>query len=179
MRRECGWCCQTGRLAGISRSQANTILDQLRRDGIVTVRTAGGVNLCELNRDHLAAAALIELANIRQRAIELIRREVEQWTAQPFHASLYGSFARGDGAEDSGIDILVVAKGTLEEFDDATAASGDRIERATGNLVSWMLLDTDELDHLVAEGAPIVNEWRRDGLRIAGRSIELARRSVA
>ena len=61
-----------------------------------------------LNRDHVAAEAIVALTRLRTPIIERITDALSHWSPEPVHASLFGSFARGEATATSDIDILVV-----------------------------------------------------------------------
>ncbi len=63
-----------------------------------------------LNRDHLAAPAVLVLAGMRSELLRRIGEFTDQWEVAPLLLGTFGSFARRDGDADSDIDFLLVAK---------------------------------------------------------------------
>jgi hypothetical protein len=111
----------------------------LRTELLGRIRWCLPSKLCRLNRAHLAAAAVVELVQLRGRMLELLRREIASWAVAPEHASLFGSAARGDGDTSSDLDILdiLVIRPTGRAEDDPTwgeqlVTSGQRVHAATG-----------------------------------------------
>ncbi|PZF84493.1 nucleotidyltransferase domain-containing protein [Jiangella anatolica] len=174
---------ELGRLAGVTHERAAQVVRELSGHGVVTVEPYGRARLCRLNREHLAAAPLIALVTLRQRLIELLRERLSGWSEPSLHASLFGSVARGDGDEASDIDVLVVRPAGREPDDEPwltqlheTAATA---HRATGNSLAWFELSADEIARAVRAREPIIAEWQRDGVHLAGvRLPELIRDAV-
>lgn len=88
---------------GIRRS-----LSRLINQGIVRATLMGRNQVHELNRDHIAASIAIELAGLRNELWRRFREELRGWRVRPLYAAVFGSAARGDGGEDSDIDLLLV-----------------------------------------------------------------------
>jgi hypothetical protein len=83
-------------------------LARLVDQGIVRATEMGRNRVHELNREHLAAPAAELLGDLRLKLWKQLRRELRRWKVAPYHASVFGSAARGDGGDDSDIDILLV-----------------------------------------------------------------------
>src|SRR5690349_10903574 len=99
------------RLAGTgSPDGVRKTLARLVRQGIVLVEEHGHANLYRLNRDHVAAAPILALTRLRGQILDNIIGAIGDWSVPPVHASLFGSFARGDADEASDIDILLVSE---------------------------------------------------------------------
>jgi len=106
-----GWCTAGEvhrRLGRASDAGVRRVLERLVEQGIVTADRSHRFPLYVLNRDHVAARYIESLARLRGDVVDRIRGELEQWTTPPLHASLFGSFARGEADEASDIDILLV-----------------------------------------------------------------------
>src|SRR5690242_18190892 len=97
---------ELARLAGVSHAHAAKVGDRLAGHGVVTVEEHGAANLVRLNREHLAADAVVALALLRSRLRELLAAELGEWSLPAVSASLFGSAARGDGDIASDLDIL-------------------------------------------------------------------------
>jgi len=166
---------EVARIAGVSANRASQVLTNLVEHGLVLVDERGGGRLCRLNRDHLAAGPLIGLVDLRARMIEFLRHEVGSWRRQPAHVSLFGSAARADGDTRSDLDLLVVRSDDAaddEVWDEQLFDSGERIRAATGNRTAWFLTSPAGLRRAVQAGEPIIGEWRRDGVHLAGRRLD-------
>ena len=70
---------QAARLAGVSAPRALEIVDRAASRGLIVVEQAGRSKMCRLNRDHLAADAIIALVMLRQRMIEALIQEIGNW----------------------------------------------------------------------------------------------------
>lgn len=81
---------------------------RLVEQGIVTATQMGRNVVHELNRDHVAAPAVILLADLRLQLWKRLRETLAGWTERPVHAAVFGSAARGDGGPESDIDLLLV-----------------------------------------------------------------------
>lgn len=168
------------RLAGISPNRASQVVTEFAEHGLVLIEELGGVRLCRLNREHLAAEPLLALVGLRARLLDAIRHEIATWEPRPLHVSLFGSAARRDGTTRSDLDILVVRPdGLADGWDGQLVDSGERIRAMTGNQPAWFVTTTDDLGRARAAGEPIIGEWRRDGIHLFGRRLEALLRGVA
>lgn len=161
---------EIARLAGVSSTRTAEVIGRLVEHGVVERQESGGAHLCQLNRDHLAAAALLDLARLRGRLLDALRNEFENWEFAPLHASLFGSTARGDGDLHSDIDILLIEPDGVDHdtWDAQLLAAGERIERRTGNHVAWVSLPHTQL-HVAADAEePIFAAWQTDGIHLTG-----------
>jgi predicted nucleotidyltransferase len=167
----------TGRQVALltGRKSHSGVLDALHRladQGLVKRVELNRAFLFSLNREHLAADAVLELAGLRAELLARLRREIEGWEIAPIHASLFGSTARGDGDSHSDIDLFVVRpEGILDEDPvwrtqlDGLAA---KIERWTGNRASMSDIAEGEIPRLSAERPPIVEALSSEAVHLAG-----------
>lgn len=88
---------------GIRRSMARLV-----EQGVVRGTLVGRNRVYELNRDHIAAPVAEWMAGLRLELWRRIREELARWEPPPLYAAVFGSAARGDGAEASDIDLLLV-----------------------------------------------------------------------
>lgn len=150
-------------------------LNRLTQQGLVDRVELNRASLFSLNRDHLAAPAVIELAGLRTELVARIRSEIATWDPMPIHASLFGSAARGDGDTRSHIDLFVVRPADVLEDDDRWRAQVDglagRIERWTGNRASISEVAEPEIPRLSIDPPPIVEQLRSDAIVFAGRAL--------
>lgn len=172
---------QVARLAGVSHARANEIIGRTTEHGLVTVERAGTANLCSLNRQHLAADAVVALVTLRAELVEFLKREVDTWEIPAEHVSLFGSAARGDGSTESDLDILVISSDDTDEQDweRQLTASGDRIRSATGNQVAWFSIGEGDLGRAVAADESVVESWLRDGVHVSGVRLRAILRKVS
>lgn len=146
-----------GSLSGVRK-----VLLRLEGTGLV-YRVPGGF---VLNRDHIAAPAVEQLAQLHGVLAERIRTTLDEWNGTVLVAGMFGSAARRDGGAQSDIDILIVSDSPgLEEFADVLA---ERVQAWTGNEAHVITKTTSDLKRLRDAHEPIVEEWARDLLVLAG-----------
>jgi hypothetical protein len=110
-------------------------LERLTAQGIVHRQPAGRAYLHTLNRDHVAAPAVVLLADLRSELLRRLRYPFQRWDPPAVHASMFGSAARADAESD--IDLLVVRPAGIDEEDSRRRAQLDALNAAvyarTGN----------------------------------------------
>jgi predicted nucleotidyltransferase len=91
-------------------SRAGTLraVNELVEVGIVDAVQAGKAKLFSLNRDHVAAGAIENLASLRSVLFERIRETLATWNISAVSVAVFGSTARGDSQFGSDVDLLVV-----------------------------------------------------------------------
>lgn len=116
--------------AGIRRT-----LDRLTDQGIVLRRPAGRAYLCRLNREHLAAPAILALAAQRSELLRRLGADVESWPQPPVFGAVFGSAARADHTTSSDLDLLLVAPADTDpaRWEDACDRLAARATAWTGN----------------------------------------------
>jgi len=77
-----------------SEAGVRKVVARLERQGIVAGQTHGRTASYRLNRDHLAADAVLEIAALGERLKERIRDLVGHWDIPPVCVVLFGSAAR-------------------------------------------------------------------------------------
>jgi predicted nucleotidyltransferase len=116
----------------------------------------------------------------RSRLLGFLRDEVKSWGERPLHVSLFGSAARGDGGTGSDLDLLVVKPDASDDrWETQLYESGERVLSATGNRAAWFITAREDLTRAVRAGEPILDEWRRDNIHLAGRRLEQLLREAA
>ncbi len=168
------------RLAGAGSDRGvRLVLQRLAREGLVLAEPHAGSILYRANRDHLAWPAVAALVGLRSTLITRLRERIGGWTAQPVHASVFGSAARGDADQSSDLDLLLVRPdGAGEAWDRQVDELRAWVMVATGNPCQAFETDRAGIATHVAEGDPLVDAWRRDGVHLAGISIEELIRSA-
>lgn len=156
----------------VSQPRVARILVDLTAAGLVDRIQAGSASLFTLNREHLAARAVEELATLRTRLWAQIAEHAADWTHPPEAIVVYGSTARGDGGTASDVDLLVVRPATVDEdepdWQRNLTALGSAIPRWTGNPCEILDRSRDELLAMAAAGERLLSEIRRDGRAIVG-----------
>jgi predicted nucleotidyltransferase len=159
--------CGVGSEAGV-----RNVLNRLVHQGVVHASEAGSAVLYAANREHLAWPAVSALAGMRGQLLARLRDEFGAWGPRVRSAALFGSAARGDGTSDSDIDLLVVRQRRTdpngEAWQSQLARVRERVAAWTGNPCQVYEIGSDELEMHIAAGEPIVAEWRRDAITVAG-----------
>lgn len=158
-----------------SHSGVLQVLNRLTEHGLVDRVELNRAFLFALNREHLAAPAVIALAGLRDELFDRIRRELAAWQIAPVHASLFGSTARGDGDTKSDIDLFVVSPPStpLEDprWREQVDGLAERIKRMTGNRAAIIEVSETELARLAADEQPILAQLRSDAILLCGSDV--------
>lgn len=157
----------SGSVAGV-----RLVLQRLAATGLVHVDDLGNSLLYRLNRKHLVAPIVEQLANLRSTLTARLADEISGWRIPPVHTSVYGAVARGDGDLDSDVDLLLI-RPDQHEFEDVLWE--DQVGRLmqtvvdlTGNPAHvFELSQTEFSDHLVTED-PILNDWMQPSIQLTG-----------
>lgn len=152
-----------------SKSGVRSVLLRMVDDGLV-IDVPGGYLL---NRDHLAAPAVELLASLHGELTNRIRSVVEEWNIAPTLVGLFGSAARRDGDANSDIDVLVVSDDP--DLDERVDALAEQIRRWTGNRAQVIGRSPNEIARLRRAKEPILAEWTRDLVVIAGEPSSLGK----
>jgi DNA-binding transcriptional ArsR family regulator len=163
---------EVARSASRSQDATQRVLDRLVDNGLVLKDEAGRANVYRLNWDHVAAEPIAQLADLRSRLFQRLRDGFRYWHPMPFHVSIFGSAARGDGGFDSDIDIFLVRPGEVDEDDGEWRAQvealGDQIFEWTGNYAGIAEVGEEEVARLRRERPAILDSLRSDAVDIAG-----------
>jgi predicted transcriptional regulator len=163
---------EVARRAGRSNTGVQHVLDRLVEHGLVDRLAAGRTFLYTLNRNHLLAPVVEQMAEGRTELIRRLRDEIGAWRIAPVHASLFGSAARGDGDTGSDIDLFVVRPVGTDAEDPGWREQVDGLAEAiwswTGNHAGIVEVSEDELPRLRRERPPVVGELQQDAIDLAG-----------
>jgi predicted nucleotidyltransferase len=147
-------------------------LSRLVRQGLVHREEIGGSFLHTLNRDHLAAPAVLVLAGLRTELLERLRAAVGSWEVQPLSAALFGSAARGDGDADSDIDILILRPPQVDEEDERwrtqMARLAEDVHAWTGNHASLIEVAEQDLPDLLDARPPVLDSLCTEAIPLTG-----------
>lgn len=167
----------------VGRSRANDVLAELTAAGVVLREERRPAKLYRLNRDHVAAGAVLALAGQREELLRRVREHTAGWTARPQAVWLFGSAARCEGGPESDIDLLVVRSDDVDEDDPAwTAQVADlsaRVWAWSGNNCEVLELSATEVADMVGRRERLVTELRSDAVCLAGESPRSALRARA
>jgi len=161
---------ELGKRVHASQEGVRRVLERLVRQGIVLRERAGKANLHFLNRRHLAAPAIEQLATLRSHLIQRIREEIGAWAVPPAAAVLFGSAARGEAGESSDVDILIIRD---DGTDADTPVWRQQLEALAENVAAMTGNDARVLEYAAAEiSAPrmpdVVESAIRDGVPLLG-----------
>lgn len=166
---------EVARRARRSTTGAQHALDRLVEHGLVDRMEAGRTFLYTLNRKHLMAPVVEQMAEARNELVQRLRNEVGAWQPPPIHASLFGSAARGDGDTGSDIDLFIVRPAKVDADALTWREQLDRLAEAvrgwTGNNAGTVEVDEAELARLRRDQPPVIDELRRDAIDLAGEPI--------
>lgn len=159
----------------VSQRQTSTTLHDLVATGLVLQESYPPANLYRLNRDHVAADAVVQLAGLRDELIDRMRLALESWDVPPKSAWLFGSFARGQGDESSDVDICLLRPESIDIDDETWTQQLDELASAvltwSGNTCSIVELTAVEYSEFESRGERITAEIARDGITLAGSRI--------
>lgn len=166
---------ELARLAGRSQPAVQEVLDRFSEQGLVYVSFAGRSGAYTLNREHLAAPAIEDLTNLRNKLFARLREEIAGWAVAPAHASVFGSAARGDGGPQSDIDIFVVRPAAKREDDPVWRRQldelGDHVLAWTGNHAGIAEVHEPDLVLWKEDEPAVASEIRSDAVELGGSSL--------
>jgi len=155
--------------AGISVGSANKYMREFERMGIVTLRKSGRMKFYSLNREDERVKKLKVVFTLSGRPAEKMisafnesRRRLQDTPVSEMW--LYGSHARGEDAEDSDIDILVLSEGRPD-----TKLIGKIVDAGSGDgkKVSVLPLSKSEWLGMRKRDAAFYESVERDKIRLA------------
>lgn len=165
---------EVARRARRSTTGVQHVLDRLVEHGLVDRMEAGRTFLYTLNRNHLFAPVVEQMAEARVELIQRLRDKVGSWETPPVHASLFGSAARGDGDTSSDIDLFVVRPMDADADDPGWTGQVDGLAESvrawTGNNAGIVEVSEEELTQLRRDPPPVIGELRRDAIDLGGQS---------
>lgn len=151
---------------------------RLCTEGLVTADRSGPVPRYALNREHLAAGPVIELAHLPRLLASRLRRELEDWEETPAYAALLDGSLRADGGSARTLDLFLIRPGTVDRGSDAWARDVEALRQAasgwTGSEVR--ILELSEREVLQGRHGDLVAEVRRAGTALVGDELLVWRR---
>lgn len=163
---------ELARLTGRSNTGVQHVLDRLVAHGLVERTEAGRAFLYLLNRDHLLAPAVEEMAKVRVALVGKLREAMAGWEIPAVHASLFGSTARGDGSFASDIDLFIVRPAGIDPDDPGWRAQieglAEHVRRWTGNHAGIAEISEKELPQLRRDRPPVLDEVSADAIDLVG-----------
>lgn len=166
---------QVARLAGRgSRAGVQLVLDRLAEHGLVLAEPTNRGYMYRLNRDHLLTPAVLAALAVRRELLSRLTAAVRALVPRPVHASVFGSFARGDGDQDSDIDLFLLTEADVTSdpsWEHQMRQLEDLVHSWTGNRLELLTLDRVGLAEAARKGEPIVDALRHDGVVLLGPDI--------
>jgi predicted nucleotidyltransferase len=144
--------------------------DRLVEQGIVSRRQAGQAKLYSLNREHLAAPYVEQLASLRQQLVERLKSSVGEWEIAPTVLFLFGSVARGEAGTESDLDLFVLRPTVKRVEEDRWQAQIAELENEatawTGN--EARVVEYRKRDLVDPSVRDVAREVLKDGIAITG-----------
>jgi predicted nucleotidyltransferase len=148
------------------------VLDRLVQHGLVISERTNNGFAYRLNREHLLAPAVLAAVAVRRELLARLTGAVADLAPQADHASIFGSFARAEGAAESDIDLFLVMpvdydcdtgrwQAQLQQLEDQVLAW-------TGNRLEVLVLDRRQLADAATAGEPVLTSIRAEGLTLHG-----------
>jgi DNA-binding transcriptional ArsR family regulator len=148
------------------RKAAERLVDQ----GIVLRNEVGKAKVYRLNRQHLAAAHVEGLAELRTSLISHLRTTLGGWEEPPLAGILFGSVARGEATPRSDLDLLLVRRRAVDEDSAVWQEQLSNLQRAatewTGNDTRILEFGEEELAELAV--AAVVEAAITEGVELFG-----------
>lgn len=164
------------RLAGVSPAQASRVMPDLVDLGLVDRHEVPPSSQFLLARSNVAAQAVIELARSSETAAERIGLAAASMATPPESVIVFGSFARGEAAVESDIDVVVVRPDSIGEDDEewATALEAwrDEARAITGNSIEVVEVSLIDASAKVRGRTEFWRNVRQDGVTVYGLSLD-------
>ena len=146
------------------------VLDRLADQGIVTRRSVGRAWLYTLNREHVAADAVLALAGLRASFLRRLAIAVSEWPDPPLFDALFGSAATRGHTAGSDIDVFLVRPEGVDEdeWESLVTHLVAAATRWTGNDTRPLVLSESEVSAWVAHGEPVVADVAEHGITFYG-----------
>ncbi len=163
-------------LGQYSEAGVRKVLARLTQQGVVRAERVSHIYRYRLNQEHLAASAIIELANQRGTLLQRLEERLGAWPVQPVYAALFGSAARGDMHVGSDIDLLLVRpdEAPRVQWDDEVSSLSHAVSNWTGN--DARVLEYSRSDVAVRPlDDPVLASVANEGITVAGPTMFLRR----
>ncbi len=140
-------------------------LNRLVGQGLVVREQAGVAYLYQLNREHLLAGPVLEIARVWENLCARVAEHASTWVVPPRLLALFGSAARGRMHPDSDLDVLAVGDEPDDRWLDDLGRLCEAMTEWTGNDARPLVLTPDEL---ASDHEPVVVEIGRDARVLFG-----------
>jgi predicted nucleotidyltransferase len=151
------------------------VLLRLTRQGVVHSTRVGNAYSYRLNREHLAAGPISELARIPHTLLKRLEDRLKNWAWPPAYAAVFGSAARGTMSADSDLDLLLVRTDDtpIDIWEEQVVELAADISRWTGNDARPLEYTVSELT--AARDERVLQDALTEGLTVAGHHAWLSR----
>lgn len=143
--------------SGLSYVTAVKCLDLLLKNNLLTETWRGGLRIYRLNKESLAVKQMKILLSSTA-----ILDAIKHFGSPDFEVYLYGSTARGEDAEESDVDLLIIGKiGAGKRMKLAKA-----VEKAIGHEAKLVVMSRIEYAELPQKNSAFYENLDRDRIRI-------------
>lgn len=151
---------ETGSRQGVQNS-VGRLVDQ----GIISEVTVGRSQGYTLNRRHLLADAIRQIADTKRTLITRMISTIADWDAQPITVKLFGSAARDTMDNSSDIDVLLVFPDSVSDV-----SVESQVQDLASRVASWTGNDVEALTYRESEIGPdpLFSKILTEGIDIAG-----------
>lgn len=160
----------------VGKSRVYELLEELTASGLVIERQLEGSKVYSLNREHLLAAPVLQLAATREMFLERLKKTLSEWSPQPTAAYLFGSVARGSSSAQSDVDILVIRPEQVVDGDEHWLRQvfdlEISVERWTGNNAHILDYSESQWRELLAQRQALALEILSEAVTISGPRIQ-------
>lgn len=147
-------------------------LERLAAQGVVLVEEAPPAKLYRLNRDHLATAYIVGLAELASEFFQRLGKRLESWDPAPVYAAVFGSAARGEMDERSDIDVFVVRSDHVAPdhpaWSEQVHGLAEDATRWTGNDVRLFELSAADVATEIDADSPTIRAIAEEGVHLTG-----------
>lgn len=137
--------------------------------GIVEELSAGRAHLYRLNREHLGAQPIIQLASLKQLFFSKLHSAMDLWEDKPLFAAIFGSAARDAMTAGSDIDLFLIQpdNATLSIWDSQVDSLIAQASKWTGSDVRPLLYTESDIRQL-GSTEPVLQFIAQEGIPVFG-----------
>ncbi|MDR1087964.1 MAG: nucleotidyltransferase domain-containing protein [Coriobacteriales bacterium] len=163
---------QIARQAGLTRPAVVSVLERLEQKGIVFVTRSGNARLYQLEPTNIYVEQVIRpFFEFEQNLLGHMKRDISQALGSSTTSIiLFGSFAREDQDQSSDVDIVVVAKDSLQrkQVEKSLDEYGSCFYRRFGHGLDALVYDYAQARQLSSRAPALFTEIKEDGCLISG-----------
>ena len=163
---------QIARQTHLTRPAVVSVLERLEQKGIVFVTRSGNARLYQLELSNIYVESVIQpLFDLEANFLSYIIEDISQELG-PLATSilLFGSFARGDQTQSSDVDVLIVAKDSIQQrlIEETLGNYSTRFYRRFGHELGALVYDNTQACQLSSRAPVLFGEIKKDGSLISG-----------